>query len=274
MPDVNVTPVSLKCKICGGDIVNDYLVGTSRCANCGNRWSIADLYPDYAKYQRIIANVLKANDIIESDTKVASANEAKLLFKTSVIECTKFNDPISSDLIRICEEGQKKADLLAVYLKGKTYFDKGSYSSAVSTLSKVKGFRDADAMIEIAKEEIEKKRRRDIPWDVIFSMPLPAAVGLFFREVCHWPWAVCILLFLLGSAGLGYVLYRGGVIEIIIKILSFLVAAPVIIFAVLVYAFKVAVVIAVLVAIFAPIAMFILFAMFTEQLSIFTNKKN
>ena len=274
MPDVNVTPVSLKCKICGGDIVNDYLVGTSRCANCGNRWSIADLYPDYAKYQRIIANVLKANDIIESDTKVASANEAKLLFKTSVIECTKFNDPISSDLIRICEEGQKKADLLAVYLKGKTYYEKGSYSSAVSTLSKVKGFRDADAMIEIAKEEIEKKRRRDIPWDVIFSMPLPAAVGLFFREVCHWPWAVCILLFLLGSAGLGYVLYRGGVIEIIIKILSFLAAGPIITFSILAYAFHVPTVISVIVAILAPIALFIIFAMFTEQLSIFTNKKN
>ena len=274
MPDVNITPVSLKCTICGGDIVNDYLVGTSRCANCGNRWAIADLFPDYAKYQRIIANITKANDIVESDNKAASANEAKLLYKTSVIECSKFNDPISSDLIRICEEGQKKADLLAIYAKGKGYFDKGSYNSALSTLSKVKGFRDSEAMIEICKEEIEKKRKKDIPWDVVFSLPIPAAVGLFFREVCHWPWAVCILLFLLGSAGLGYVLYRGGVIEIIIKILSFLVAAPVIIFAVLVYAFKVAVVIAVLVAIFAPIALFILFALSTEQLSIFTNKKN
>ena len=57
MAELNITPVSLKCKICGGDIVNDYLVGTSRCANCGNRWAIADLYPDYAKYQRIIANI-------------------------------------------------------------------------------------------------------------------------------------------------------------------------------------------------------------------------
>ena len=274
MPDVNVTPVSLKCKICGGDIINDYLAGTSACANCGTRWSIIDLYPDYAKYQRIVANIAKANDIVESDTKVASANEAKLLFKTAVIECTKFNDPISSNLIRICEEGQKKADLLAVYLKGKTYFDKGSYSSAVSTLSKVKGFRNADAMIEIAKEEIEKKRRRDIPWDVVFSLPLPAAVGLFFREVCHWPWAVCILLFLAGSAGLGYVLYRGGVIEIIIKILSFLAAGPIIIFSILAYAFHVPTVISVIVAIVAPIALFILFAMSTEQLSVLTNNKN
>ena len=274
MPDVYVTPVSLKCKICGGDIINDYLVGTSRCANCGNRWAIADLYPDYAKYQRIIANITKAHDIVESENKAASANEAKLLFKTSVIECSKFNDPISADLVRICEEGQKKADLLAIYAKGKGYYDKGSYSSAISTLSKAKGFRDADAMIEIAKEGLEKKRRKDIPWDVVFSLPLPAAVALFFREVCHWPWAVCILLFLAGSAGLGYVLYRGGVIEIIIKILSFLAAGPIILFSILAYAFHVPIVISVIVAIVAPIALFIVFAISTEQLSILTNNKN
>ena len=274
MAELNITPVSLKCKICGGDIVNNYLAGTSYCANCGNRWSITDLYPDYAKYQRIIANITKANDIVESDTKAASANEAKLLYKTSVIECAKFNDPISSDLVRICEEGQKKADLLAVYAKGKGYFDKQSYNSALSTLTKAKGFRDADAMIEICKEEIAKKRKRDIPWAVVFSLPLPAAVALFFRELFAWPWAVCILLFLLGSAGLGYVLYRGGVASVIIKILSFLAAGPIITFSILAYAFHVPTWISVIVAIGAPIALFILFASATEQLAVFTNKKN
>ena len=270
MAELNITPVSLKCKICGGDIVNDYLAGTSYCANCGNRWSIADLYPDYAKYQRIIANITKANDIVESDCKAASANEAKLLYKTSVIECAKFNDPISSDLIRICEEGQKKAELLAIYAKGKGYYDKQSYNSALSTLTKAKGFRDADAMIEICKEEIAKKRKKDIPWAVVFSLPLPAAVGLFFREMFAWPWAICILLFLAGSAGLGYVLYRGGVASVIIKILSFLAAGPIITFSILAYAFHVPTWISVIAAIGAPIALFILFASATEQLSIFT----
>ena len=272
MAEININPVSLKCKVCGGDIVNNYLACASYCANCGNRWSIADLYPDYAKYQRIIANITKANDIVESENKAASATEAKLLYKTSIIECTKFNDPISSDLVRICEEGQKKAELLAVYAKGKGYFDKGSYNSALSTLAKVKGFRNADAMIEICKEEIAKKRKRDIPWDVVFSLPLPAAVGLFFREVCHWPWVICILLFLLGSAGLGYVLYRGGVIEIIIKILSFFAAGPIIIFSIMAYAFHVPTWISVITAIGAPIALFIVFASATEQLSVLFNK--
>ena len=89
MSEQSVKPVSMKCKICGGDLANDYMLGACVCENCGNRWSITDLYPDYAKYQRIIANITKANDIVESDTKAASANEAKLLYKTSVIECTK-----------------------------------------------------------------------------------------------------------------------------------------------------------------------------------------
>ena len=205
-----------------------------------------------------------------SRSERASANEAKLLYKTSVIECTKFNDPISSDLIRICEEGQKKAELLAIYAKGKGYYDKQSYNSALSTLTKAKGFRDADAMIEICKEEIAKKRKKDIPWAVVFSLPLPAAVGLFFREMFAWPWAVCILLFLAGSAGLGYVLYRGGVASVIIKILSFLAAGPIITFSILAYAFHVPTWISVIAAIGAPIALFILFASATEQLSIFT----
>lgn len=272
MQEVNITPVSLKCKICGGDIINDYLAGTSYCANCGNRWAVADLIPDYSKYQRIIANITKANNIIAGDFKAASANEAKLLYKTSVIECSKFNDPVSADLIKVCEEGQRQADLLAVYIKGKNYFEKKSYRSALSTLSKIKDFRDSEAIIEICKEEIEKERKKQIPWAVVFSLPLPAAMGLFFREAFGWPWAVCIILFLAGSAGLGYVLYKGGVASVIIKILSFLAAGPIIIFSVLAYAFHVPTVIAVIAAIVAPIALFIVFAVSTEQISALIKK--
>ena len=265
MPDVIATPVSLKCRVCGGDIVNNYLAGTSVCANCGNRWSLADVIPDYSKYSRIIANINKANDILANDTKATSANEAKLLFKTAVIECGKYNDAVSSDLIRICEEGQKEVEQLAVYVKGKNYYEKRSFGSAVRELEKVRGYRDADAMVEISKEELEKERKKQIPWAVIFSLILPAIVGLFLREKCGWPWAVCILLFLAGSAGLGYVLYRGGIPSIIIKIVSFLCAAPLMIFAVLAYAFHVPTVTAVIIAIVAPIALFVFIAVLSER---------
>ena len=118
MPDVNATPISLKCKVCGGDIVNNYLGGTCVCANCGNKWAIADVITNYEKYSRIIASIAKANEIVESDTKVASANEARLLYKTAIMECSKMNDSVSADLIRLCNEGQKKAEQYAIYIKG------------------------------------------------------------------------------------------------------------------------------------------------------------
>lgn len=270
MPDVIATPVSLKCRVCGGDIINDYLAGTSACANCGNRWNITDVIPDYEKYSRIIANINKANNILESDSQTASANEARILFKTAVMDCGKFNDAVSSDLIRICGEGQKKAELLAIYTKGRNYFDKKSYSSAINELSKVKGFRDADAMVEICREELEKERKKQIPWAVVFSLIIPAAVGLFLREQFGCPWAVCIILFLLGSAGLGYVLYRGGVVSVIIKIVSFLAATPLIVFSILAYGFHWPTGWSLTIAIAGPIVLFVLFAMFTEQIT----KKN
>ena len=270
MSDVNATPVSLKCRICGGDIVNNYLAGTAQCANCGNRWNIADVIPDYGKYSRIIANINKANDIVESDSKAASGNEARLLYKTAVMDCGKFNDPVSADLIRICEEGQKNAELLSIYAKGKNFYEKKSYSSAVHELSKVKGYRDADAMVEICKEEIEKERKKQLPWAVVFSLIIPAAVGLFLRETFSWPWAVCIIIFLLCSAGLGFVFYKGGVASIILKIVSFLAATPLILYSILKYALHVPTVPSVIIAIVGPIVLFILFASFTEQIT----KKN
>lgn len=266
MPDVNATPITLKCKICGGDIINNYLAGTSSCANCGNRWSVTDVIPDFDKYSRIIGNIAKANDILTNEAKVASANEAKLLFKQAVLECSKFNDAVSSDLVKVCNEGQAKADQLAVYYKGKTFYDKRSYKSAKKELSKVRGYRDADDMIARCDMEIEAERRRGIPWAVVFSLIIPASLGISLREFAHWPIVVCILLFLAGSAGLGYVLYRGGVPSIIIKIVSFLCAMPLIIFCILVYGLHMGPGISIVLAIIGPIMLFILFAVLTEKI--------
>ena len=125
-------------------------------------------------------------------------------------------------------------------------------------------------MIATCKMEMEAERRRGIPWAVVFSLIIPAAVGLLFRGAFNWPWAVCIILFLLGSAGLGYVFYRGGVASIILKIVSVLAATPLIIYSILAYAFHLPPVIAVIAAIVGPIALFIVFALFTEQIT----KKN
>jgi len=270
MSDVLATPVSLKCKVCGGDIKNDYLAGTCVCMNCGTRWSLADVIPDYAKYSKIIANINKVNDIIENETKAASANEAKIILKTAQMDCNRINDHVAADLNRLCDEGLKKVDQFSNYIKGKNNYDHKSYRSAIHDLSKVPGYRDADVIIEMCKLEIEAERRRQLPWSVIFSLIIPAALGLFLRETFRCPWAVCIILFLAGSAGLGYVLYRGGVPAVIIKVISFLAATPLIVFSILKYALHLPTAVSVILAIVGPIALFILFASFTEQIT----KKN
>ena len=66
MPE-GATSVSLKCKICGGDIRNDYFAGTCVCAHCGNKWDMKDMIPDYEKHARSIELVAKAKEMLEEN---------------------------------------------------------------------------------------------------------------------------------------------------------------------------------------------------------------
>ncbi len=265
MPDVNATPISLKCKVCGGDIVNNYLSGYSVCAHCGNKWSISDLVPDYNKYSRIIAGITKANEIIESETKVASANEAKLLFKTAAMECTTINDAVTADIIKMCNEGLIKADQYAAYIKGKTFYDKKSYHSAMNELKKIPGYRDADELVAKCDMEIRIERKKQLPWTIIFSLILPAILCLALYEFAGLTLWLAIPIALACSAGLGYVLYRGGVWSVVIKIISFLCAVPLILFAILRYGMHMESTPSLIIAIGAPIAFFVVIAILTER---------
>ena len=142
--------VSFKCKICGGDLDYNYLSCTCRCANCGNKWAIAELYP---KYAHAIRTINKASEILESKTELAAADEAKLLFSQAITECSKYTDAVSAELIKICKEGQAKTKQLEIYCRGKYFFDHKSYKSALKELEKVSGFKDADEMIKRCKRK-------------------------------------------------------------------------------------------------------------------------
>lgn len=142
--------VSFTCKVCGGDLVYDYVAATCKCANCGNKWSIAELYP---KYARVIATINKASRILNSNSVLASADEAKLLFKQAMNECSKIEDVISSEIIKICNDGMAEAEKLETYCRGKYFFDNRSYKSALKELEKVRGYRDADEMIRRCKRQ-------------------------------------------------------------------------------------------------------------------------
>ena len=140
--------ISFNCRICGGELVYNYTDGTCRCANCGNKWAIAELYP---KYVSVINTITKANRILDRKTDLASADEADLLFRQAIIECNRFNDAISSELVKVCNDGQAKAEQLEIYCRGKHFFDNRAYKSALREFEKVRGFRDADELIKRCK---------------------------------------------------------------------------------------------------------------------------
>ena len=141
--------ITFTCRICGGDLIYDYNGASCKCANCGNKWSIAEMYP---KYARITATIDKAGRILNNSNAVlASADEAKLLYKQAIDECSRINDALAPELIKICNEGIAKAGQLETYCRGKHFFDNRSYTSAVKELEKVRGFRDADEMLKRCK---------------------------------------------------------------------------------------------------------------------------
>ncbi len=214
------------CRMCGGDLIHNYLAGTCKCANCGKGWTISDLYPGFSKYSTVITSIKKANDILDSRTVLASADEASLLLKQAILDCNRFNDEVSSDLVKLCNEGIEKADRLEIYCRGKHFYENKSYKSAINELEKVRGYRDSDKMIEQCKARLVTGNRSRIPQAIIFSMIVPAATGLALGVFAGWPVIVCILIFLAGSAGLGYLIYRGGVPSLVIKIVSIICIVP------------------------------------------------
>lgn len=140
--------VSFKCKICGGDLVYDYNACTCKCANCGNKWAIAELYPQYS---RILSTINKASQILNSKTGLSAADEVRLLFTQALNECNKLNDTISAELAKICNDGLAEADKFNAYCRGKYFYEKKSYKSALNELEKVSGYRDADDLITRCK---------------------------------------------------------------------------------------------------------------------------
>ena len=265
MPDVTATPVSLKCKICGGDIVNDYLGGSCVCANCGNKWALADLVPDYTKYAHVISKINRANELMAGEPSIESVEQARLLYQGASSECTTTVGPITADIVRICQEGQANCEKIRIYIKGKKEFDKKSYGSAMNHLKKVPGYKDADSLIEQCKIEIEKGKKKRIPLAVIVGLILPLALSIILKEFAGFPiWAV-ISIFLATSAGAGFLVYRGGAWAIVIEILSFLAAVPLILFMILAYLFHVPPVPSGIIAIAAPLAVIIAFAILVER---------
>ena len=95
--------------------------------------------------------ISKAGRILKTGKVLASAAEAKFLFTQALDECFRYNDVIAAELIKICYDGQKEAEKLEIYCRGKHFFENRAYRSALRELEKIRGYRDADDMISRCK---------------------------------------------------------------------------------------------------------------------------
>lgn len=257
MDGVITTQISKKCKVCGGDIVNDYLAGSSRCANCGNSWAIAEFVPDVAKYSGIITNINQAYSLLEGSPKTTTVNEARLAFKTTIMDCNKIHDHVTDELEKLCNEGMEKAELAGIYAKGQQLLKDGSYRSAISEFAKIPGYRDTEELKIRCEAGIKADRKKQIPLTVICSLILATASCFVMKEMGGLPWGAAIPIAVAVSAGLGFVMYLGGVFNIILKVISFLIALPLLIYTILAYMCDMSTVTSVVLAIAIPAALMV-----------------
>ena len=235
MSEFNATPVTLKCKICGGDIVNDFLVGSCVCTHCGNKWNFEDLIPDYSQYSNIISNIISANEIIENDPDVVSLEQARSLLSFSADECDKIDGVVASDLARVSRDGIDKIDRSQGYMTGIAFFEKQNYQAALEELEKIPGFKNTEELKERCKENVEKDKKAQKMLEVFIGMMVPAMVCIVLKIVADVSIAILIPTFIVASVVLGFLIYRGGMPAAVIELASFICVAPFLIFLIVRY---------------------------------------
>lgn len=265
MSEASVKPVSMKCKICGGDLANDYMLGACVCENCGNRWSLADLIPNYKDYSRIIEKLNKAKELLADGADEAQSGQALILYKSAEADCLKFTDAIASDLLKLCNKGQEDAKTAKIYASGKSYLEKENFRKAFSEFEKIRGYKDTEILIPQCEEGIKIQRKKRIPYAVIVGMILPAILGFFLHEKAGLNIPLSILVFAAGSALLFFVIYMEGTLSVIVEIFSFLLSVPLILYMILAYGFHMAPGTAVKLAVGIPVAVVAVIAVLAER---------
>jgi len=265
MPEATSAPVTLKCKVCGGDLRNDYLAGACVCAHCGNKWSLEDLVPDYKKYSRAITKINQAKEMLDLKADISSAGQAMLLYKGAMYELTSHTDAIASDLTRVCKEGLERADQTKHYAMGMTHFEKNNFRRALTEFQKVPGFRDADELIEQCKAQVLIERKKRIPLAILIGMVIPLVLCILLKEEVGVPFPALIPIFIILTAGVSYAVYLEGTLSKVILVLSFLSAVPLILFMIMAYGLHMETKTAAVTAVVAPIAVIILLAVKPER---------
>lgn len=256
MPDVTAKPNSLRCKICGGEIINDYLSGSCVCAYCKNTWSMQDLLPEYKNYASAIEKMKKARALLDDKPDVTNCAQAKLLFQSASTECLH-TDAIASELHAACKDGMKESEDLKHYATAESHFEKKRYRMALSEYEKIPNVRNSAARIEECKKLQVTERKKNIPFAVIIGLVIPAVLGLLLKEIVGFPILAIIPICLVLVAGIAYAVYREGPLSIVLIVISFLCFVPLVLFMVLAYGFHMDTKSAAITSIVAPIALIV-----------------
>ena len=252
----NTSPINLRCQVCGGTIRNDYLNATCVCANCGNKWAMRDMFPEYEKHASAVEKIQQARSLMEEKPDVTKISRAKMLFQQASTECFH-TDSVSAELLKTCKDGMKETELLRHYAVGLSHMEKKSYRQALSEFERVPDYRDSGKLIEECKVLAVKDKKKLIPIAVIIGLIIPTVLGVLLYEKTPVPiWAIIPIGIAL-AAGCAYAVYQENTLSIVIMVLSFLSAVPLIIFMVLAYGYHMETGPAATIAIGAPVAFII-----------------
>ena len=235
MPELNATPVTFKCKICGGDIVNNFLVGSCVCAHCGNRWNLEDMIPDYSQYSNIIADINEAHEAVSNNPTVVSLERAKSLLAFAADESDKLDGVIASDLAKMSRDEIEKIDKIQSYMKGVAFFEKQNYHGALTEFEKVPGYKNSDELKEQCKVYVTKQNKTNRFMEVFLGMLFPAMLCIVLKIAMDVSFTVLVPLFLGLSVVLGLLIYIGGLPGSIVKLASVLSAIPFLAFLIIRY---------------------------------------
>ena len=255
MPEGNVSLVTAKCSICGGELQNDYLSGSCVCAHCGNKWDLQQMYPNLSSYNRTIEHIKRARELLNTKSDVATITQAKLLFKGAAMECTGRTDPIAADLLKLANEGQEEAEKVKHYSAATMYLEKKNFRKAVSEFKKIPGYKDVDVKMKEAQEGAIIERRKHIPIAILVGMIIPAILSILLKEKAGLPLAAVIPIFVVLTCAVSYAVYLEGTLATVIIVLSVLSAVPLILFMILAYGMHMDTGTAATISIVAPIAL-------------------
>ncbi len=262
---VEIKPISMRCKICGGTLVNDWLGGACVCENCGNKWSLSDMVPNFADYSRVIEKIKRAKELLNDTDSAASAGQALVMYKSAESDCTKFNDAVGAELAAVCREGRAQASVTGHYASAKAYLEKENYRRARDEFKKAEGFKDSEELLVKCEEGIRIQRKKRIPYAVIIGIILPLILAIVLHEKAGLHIGICIPVFIVCSTATAFAVYLEGTISIIIEILSFVVSVPLLLFLVLAYGFHMEVMTAVKIAVGVPLLIVAVIAVLAER---------